>query len=161
MITLLPLLVIMFAYGCDQHGGYNPFQRFYNFATNFDIEYLKHQISNWSYGSAIFYLGIVLQLVVYSCVLPGEEIEGAPLRDGTRLKYKINGKLCWVCVYTMYSYVRKKKSYGCTSVSRYSFFHVASWTGLGHVLVGKGTLCRYCLILHFCFLLCLHLGLSP
>jgi len=42
-------------------------------------------------------------------VLPGEEIEGAPLRDGTRLKYKINGKLCWVCVYTVYSYVCKKK----------------------------------------------------
>lgn len=94
MVTLLPLLVLMFAYGCDQHGGYHPFQRFYNFATNFDIEYLKHEITNWSYGSAIFYLGIVLQLVVYSCVLPGEEIEGAPLRDGTRLKYKVNGKLC-------------------------------------------------------------------
>lgn len=92
MITLLPLLVVMFAYGCDQHGGYHPFLRFYNFVSNFDIEYLKREITNWSYGSAIFYLGIVLQLVVYSYVLPGEEIEGAPLRDGTRLKYKINGK---------------------------------------------------------------------
>ncbi|CEP11383.1 hypothetical protein [Parasitella parasitica] len=90
MLTLLPLLVILFAYGCDKSGGYHPFQRFYNFMTNFDIEFLKHELLSWSYGAAIFYLGIVLQLVVYSYALPGEEVEGAPLRDGTRLKYKIN-----------------------------------------------------------------------
>lgn len=97
MITLLPLLVIIFAYGCDKNGGYNPFQRFYNFMTNFDIEFLKEQVKNWSYGSAIFYFGIVLQLVVFSYALPGDEVEGAPLRDGTRLKYKINGKVNATC----------------------------------------------------------------
>lgn len=97
MITLLPLLVIIFAYGCDKNGGYNPFQRFYDFMTHFDVEFLKDQVKNWSYGSAIFYFGIVFQLVVFSYALPGDEIEGAPLRDGTRLKYKINGKANAIC----------------------------------------------------------------
>jgi hypothetical protein len=92
MITLLPLLVLMFAYGCDGTLGYYPFHRAYHFLTHFEVGAIIHELKNWSYGSALWYLGIVLQLAVYTIVLPGEEIEGAPLRDGSRLKYRINGK---------------------------------------------------------------------
>ncbi|KAI8372591.1 ergosterol biosynthesis ERG4/ERG24 [Choanephora cucurbitarum] len=90
MITLLPLLVLMFAYGCDPAFGYNPFGRTYEFLTHFNLYVVKDYLKNFHYGAALWYFSVVLQLVVYSVVLPGEEVEGAPLRNGTRLKYKIN-----------------------------------------------------------------------
>lgn len=92
MITCLPLLVIMFAYGCDRNGGYNPFTRLFQFLTNINKDDILYHLQNWSYGSALIYLGVVLQLAVYSHVLPGEEVKGVPLRDGTQLTYKVNGK---------------------------------------------------------------------
>lgn len=92
MITLLPLLVLMFAYGCDGTNGYHPFHRAYNFFAHFDVGKITDELKNWSYGSAIWYLVLVCQLAVFTHVLPGEEVEGVPLRDGSRLKYKTNGK---------------------------------------------------------------------
>ncbi|KAI9486850.1 MAG: ergosterol biosynthesis ERG4/ERG24 [Benjaminiella poitrasii] len=89
MIVFLPLLVLAFAYGCDKTG-YKPVERSYQFMSNFDKYALIDGLKNWHYGSVLFYLGIVLQLAVYSQALPGEEVEGVPLRDGRRLKYKIN-----------------------------------------------------------------------
>lgn len=47
-------------------------------------------IYNWNYGAALFYLGVLLQLVVLSIVLPAPEVEGVPLRDGSKLSYKPN-----------------------------------------------------------------------
>ncbi|KAI8889442.1 ERG4/ERG24 ergosterol biosynthesis protein [Backusella circina FSU 941] len=90
MIICLPILVLSFAYGCNREAGYYPFHRLYDTFTNFNFSVIKDSVSNWSYGGAVVYLAIVLQLGVYSMVLPGEEIEGPPLRDGTKLKYKIN-----------------------------------------------------------------------
>ncbi|KAI8372440.1 ergosterol biosynthesis ERG4/ERG24 [Blakeslea trispora] len=90
MITLLPLLVLMFAYGCGPTFGYNPFERTYEFLTHFNLDVIKEHLKNFHYGAVLWYFSVVLQLAVYSIVLPGEEVEGAPLRDGTRLKYKIN-----------------------------------------------------------------------
>ncbi|KAI7905251.1 ergosterol biosynthesis ERG4/ERG24 [Cokeromyces recurvatus] len=89
MILFLPVLVLTFAYGCDKTG-YNPLQRLYHFVMQFDINRMIDNLKNWHYGSALFYLGIVLQLAAYSHALPGEVVEGVPLRDGRRLKYKIN-----------------------------------------------------------------------
>ncbi|KAI8968396.1 ergosterol biosynthesis ERG4/ERG24 [Mycotypha africana] len=91
MIICLPILVLMFAYGCDRIGGYNPFQRFYsNFVIGFNMEQIIDYLKKWHWGAALFYLGIVTQLAVYSIAMPGEKVEGVPLRDGSRLKYKIN-----------------------------------------------------------------------
>lgn len=93
MIVFLPTLVLMFAYGCSRETGYNPFQRFYDFLTHFDLSLITFELKNWSYGSALWYLGVVLQLAVYTYALPGTEVEGERLRDGSRLKYKINGNI--------------------------------------------------------------------
>lgn len=92
MIIFLPILVLSFAYGCNKKVGYYPFHQLYNFVSDFNFETIKNTVKNWSYGSAIFYLAIISQLAVFTFALPGEEIEGERLRDGTRLKYKINGK---------------------------------------------------------------------
>jgi hypothetical protein len=83
----------MFAYGCNREIGYNPFFKFYDFLSHFDFSLITFELKNWSYGSAIWYLGVVLQLAVYTLVLPGTEVEGERLRDGSRLKYKINGNM--------------------------------------------------------------------
>jgi hypothetical protein len=93
MIIFLPVLVLGFAYGCNREAGYYPFHRLYELVTNFEFSVVKDAVMNWNYGGAVVYLAIVLQLAVYSIVLPGEEVDGAPLRDGTRLKYKVNGKV--------------------------------------------------------------------
>lgn len=93
MILLLPTLVLMFAYGCSRDSGYNPFERSYHLLTNFELSRITHELKNWSWGSSIWYLGLVVQLAVYTFALPGTEVEGERLRDGSRLKYKINGKI--------------------------------------------------------------------
>ncbi|CAO3649346.1 unnamed protein product [Mucor hiemalis] len=90
MILLLPTLVLMFAYGCSRDSGYNPFERSYHLLTNFELSRITHELKNWSWGSSIWYLGLVVQLAVYTFALPGTEVEGERLRDGSRLKYKIN-----------------------------------------------------------------------
>lgn len=90
MIIFLPLLVILFAYGCNREGGYNPIQRLYHFLTHFELDAITYTLKNWHYGAALWYLVIVAQLAVYSIALPGTEVQGVPLRDGKRLKYKIN-----------------------------------------------------------------------
>lgn len=92
MIICLPIIVLMFTYGCDRTYGYQPFTRFYEFVTNFDMNVIFFNLSRWSYGAAVVYIVVILQLAVYSYALPGEEVEGVPLRDGSRLTYKINGK---------------------------------------------------------------------
>ena len=92
MIVFLPTLVLMFAYGCSKEAGYNPFTSFYKILANFETQTVLDKLKTWSWGSALWYLGVVTQLAVYTFVLPGSEIEGERLRDGSRLKYKINGK---------------------------------------------------------------------
>jgi hypothetical protein len=99
MITCLPLLVLMFAYGCDQSGGYNPFSRLYNFIIHFNIQNVLNSLQTWHYGAALIYLAVIAQLAVYSKVLPGDEVQGVPLRDGSRLNYKVNGNHKFMCLY--------------------------------------------------------------
>ncbi|KAG1462183.1 hypothetical protein G6F46_003690 [Rhizopus delemar] len=90
MMLFLPLLVILLSYACDREGGYSPFLRGYQALKSFELSHGLEQIKNWNYGSALWYLGIVCQLAIFSTVTPGEEVEGTLLRDGSRLKYKLN-----------------------------------------------------------------------
>lgn len=92
MIICLPILVLSFTYGCNKQAGYYPFHQLYDFVSHFNLDTIINTVQNWSYGSAIFYLAVISQLAVFTIALPGEEMEGERLRDGTRLKYKINGK---------------------------------------------------------------------
>lgn len=83
MILFLPLVVLLFS-GFNRENEY--------LLKQLDINSIWDQLKNWSYGSVAWYLAIVSQLAVFSTVTPGEEVEGTILRDGSRLKYKINGK---------------------------------------------------------------------
>ncbi|GAA5813095.1 hypothetical protein MFLAVUS_006563 [Mucor flavus] len=101
MIICLPILVLSFAYGCNKQAGYYPFHQLYNFVSHFNLDTIINTVKNWSYGSAIFYLAVISQLAVFTIALPGEEMEGERLRDGTRLKYKINATGCLQALTTM------------------------------------------------------------
>jgi hypothetical protein len=100
MIIFLPLLVIMFAYACNREQGYSALG-LVHFITHFDLSAITFAIKNWNYGAALFYLGIVAQLVVYSAALPGTEVEGIELRDGSKLKYKINAMTVFQSLITL------------------------------------------------------------
>ncbi|CAO3693497.1 unnamed protein product [Rhizopus stolonifer] len=81
MVLFLPLVVLLFS-SFNRENEY--------LLKQLDINSIWDQLKNWSYGSIIWYLAIVSQLAVFSTVTPGEEVEGTVLRDGSRLKYKIN-----------------------------------------------------------------------
>ncbi|KAI8976037.1 ergosterol biosynthesis ERG4/ERG24 [Pilobolus umbonatus] len=100
-ITVLPALVLTFAYGCNKELGYHPFYRLYTFITNFDVNVIVNTLKNWHYGTGILYIVFILQLVVFSVSLPGPEVEGVPLRDGTKLKYKTNALMVLQSVSTL------------------------------------------------------------
>ncbi|KAF7728458.1 erg24, C-14 sterol reductase [Apophysomyces ossiformis] len=90
----LPLLVLLFAFGCDDLG-YTPFERLHAFlsdllARRFDWELLLSLPLSWDYMSVLWYFTFLAQLVTFSVAMPGEVVEGTPLRDGTRLQYKFN-----------------------------------------------------------------------
>jgi delta14-sterol reductase len=60
------------------------------------LETFKAQWPGWEkiYSTEVFgyYCAWYLGLVALQFILPGKEILGVPLRDGSRLKYKINGQ---------------------------------------------------------------------
>lgn len=95
MIIFLPALLLLFAYGCDENG-YDAFHRLYAFGQRVadgqvSLSDVYNAILSWNPSTLLFYFGFVAQLVTFSTAMPGETIEGLPLRDGTRLKYKVNG----------------------------------------------------------------------
>ncbi|KAI7853410.1 ergosterol biosynthesis ERG4/ERG24 [Circinella umbellata] len=94
MITLLPLLVITFAFGCD-NSGYDPLHRLYAFTMDivegkFSWEMLASLVKSWKPWSILWVVGFLAQIITYSVALPGETVKGTKLRDGTRLEYKLN-----------------------------------------------------------------------
>ncbi|KAI9497841.1 ergosterol biosynthesis ERG4/ERG24 [Zychaea mexicana] len=94
MITLLPVLVLAFAFGCDSTG-YDPLHRLYAFASdivqgNFSWEMLSSLAASWKPSSLLWFLGFLAQIITYSIAMPGETVQGTKLRDGTRLTYKLN-----------------------------------------------------------------------
>lgn len=96
MVTLLPLLVLLFAFGCDS-SGYDPLTRGYRFLSDvaslqFDLSMLLSLITSWKPMALFGYVIFVAQLATFSISLPGEEVEGTQLRDGSKLMYKLNGK---------------------------------------------------------------------
>ncbi|KAI7875836.1 ergosterol biosynthesis ERG4/ERG24 [Mucor mucedo] len=101
MIVCLPMLVLAFTYGCNQTFGYKPFHALYEFFAQFNLDNVIHTLKNWNYGGAFLYLGIVVQLVVYTIALPGEQVEGERLRNGSRLTYKVNALTVFQGLVTM------------------------------------------------------------
>jgi hypothetical protein len=96
MVTLLPLLVLLFAFGCDS-SGYDPLTRGYRFLSDVaglqvDVGMLWSLITSWKPMALFGYAIFVAQLVTFSISLPGEEVEGTQLRDGSKLTYRLNGR---------------------------------------------------------------------
>ncbi|KAI9274419.1 ergosterol biosynthesis ERG4/ERG24 [Phascolomyces articulosus] len=94
MVIFLPILVITFAFGCD-NTGYNPIHRLYAFTSDivegkFSWEMFVSLVTSWKPWSIVWVIGFLAQIITYSIALPGEMVQGTKLRDGTRLTYKLN-----------------------------------------------------------------------
>ncbi|KAL0095569.1 lamin-B receptor-like protein [Phycomyces blakesleeanus] len=91
MTTVLPVLVLFFAVGCDSTG--YPSKLLLHdhkafFAKMMTPEYLGQLYDPMAFG---VYVAFVALLAIFSLVLPGDVWPGSQLRDGTHLKYKMNG----------------------------------------------------------------------
>lgn len=95
--TLVPFFTYVFAYGCSETAGGCP-RSFYELPTSFmqtvtDVDWWKAQ---WDpHGFAAYFAWYAFTVVAWA-VLPGEWVEGLPLRTGQKLKYKINGACFYV-----------------------------------------------------------------
>ncbi|KAG1176622.1 hypothetical protein G6F70_000817 [Rhizopus microsporus] len=91
MVTILPLLVLFLATCCDATG-YPSRDLFVDWKG-----YLQHKFSVEQLFSLfdkqvfMIYCGYVAALALFYIILPGDNVPGTVLRDGTRLKYKLNG----------------------------------------------------------------------
>lgn len=98
MVVFLPILVLFFATCCDATG--YPSQAFRDdwqsaLASKLSVDFLK---SLWDPYAFVVYVGFVTALAVFYVILPGDYIPGTVLRNGGRLKYRMNGKAGIVCV---------------------------------------------------------------
>lgn len=92
MIVLLPILVLFLSTCCD-YTGY-PSQTFKDdwknaLLSKFTIDFL-YQLFDPS--AFLVYIGYVATLAFFYMVLPGKNASGATLRDGSVIRYRINGK---------------------------------------------------------------------
>lgn len=96
MITLLPIVVLAFAFGCDA-SGYDPLQRSYALFTDlvkgkFSWDIIFSMATSWNISALFWYIMFIAQLVTFAIAMPGDTVQGTKLRDGSRLTYKLNGK---------------------------------------------------------------------
>lgn len=96
MITLLPIVVLAFAFGCDA-SGYDPLQRSYAFFSDlvkgkFSWDIIFSMVTSWNISALFWYIMFIAQLVTFAIAMPGDTVQGTKLRDGSRLTYKLNGK---------------------------------------------------------------------
>jgi len=91
IILIVPILVYSLHYGCsDQNGCPSPLISITNLdvSTFGDPDFWK---SLWDTEAMLVYLSWYTFCVVSWAVLPGDWVEGLPMRNGKRMKYKING----------------------------------------------------------------------
>ncbi|KAI9471983.1 MAG: ergosterol biosynthesis ERG4/ERG24 [Benjaminiella poitrasii] len=91
MVVCLPVLVLFFATCCDSTG--YPSQAFRDdwkttVLSKFTLDYLK---SIWDPSAFMVYVGFVALLAFFYLILPGDNVPGTMLRDGNRIKYRMNG----------------------------------------------------------------------
>ena len=92
IILIVPVLVYSLYFGCsDQSGCPSPFTSI----KELDVSTLRNPNfwkSLWDTEAMLAYLAWYAFCVVSWAVLPGDWIEGLPMRNGQRMKYKINGR---------------------------------------------------------------------
>ncbi|KAI9020876.1 ergosterol biosynthesis ERG4/ERG24 [Phycomyces nitens] len=91
MTTVLPILVLFFAVGCDKTG--YPSQLLLHDPKAFLDKMMTAEYFGQLYDPLAFgvYVAFVAMLAIFSILLPGDVWPGSKLRDGTSLKYKMNG----------------------------------------------------------------------
>jgi hypothetical protein len=92
MIVCLPILVLFFASCCDATG--YPAKAFWDDWQSFLSAKLTKDFLFSLYDPSAFvvYVGYVAILAIFYVILPGDNIPGTTLRDGSRYKYRMNGK---------------------------------------------------------------------
>ncbi|CEI90830.1 hypothetical protein RMCBS344292_05140 [Rhizopus microsporus] len=91
MVTVLPLLVLFLATCCDATG-YPSRDLFVDWKGYLQYKFSVEQlVSLFDKQVFMIYCGYVAALALFYIILPGDNVPGTVLRDGTRLKYKLNG----------------------------------------------------------------------
>ncbi|KAJ1567258.1 hypothetical protein HK096_010455 [Nowakowskiella sp. JEL0078] len=88
-VILVPTIIISVHLLCNNDIGCLPF----NYAPNFSLSTLSSLLSLNAFLAIIAWY--VLHIVLH-IVLPGEWVDGTELRNGKKLKYKINAFLCFL-----------------------------------------------------------------
>lgn len=91
MVVLLPIIVLFLATCCDSTG--YPSQAFRDdwkstILSKLSMDFL---ISLYDPFAFAVYVGFVAMLAVFYVVLPGDNIPGTQLRNGSKFKYRMNG----------------------------------------------------------------------
>jgi len=92
IILIVPVLVYSLYFGCsDQNGCPSPLVSVRNLdaSTLVNPNFWKDL---WDTEATLVYLIWYTFCVVSWAVLPGDWVEGLPMRNGKRMKYKINGR---------------------------------------------------------------------
>ncbi|KAI8382992.1 ergosterol biosynthesis ERG4/ERG24 [Blakeslea trispora] len=90
-VTVLPILVLLFATCCDKTG--YPSKAFMEDPLSVISAKLSPRslISLYDRSAFIVYFAFVSMQALFYIILPGDLMPGTQLRDGTRLKYRMNG----------------------------------------------------------------------
>ena len=106
LITIgVPLTTYLLYFGCSQQNGCPPpWTSIKNPEILDTLQTLEFWRSLWDTEAALMYLGWYAFCVIAWLVLPGDWIEGTLMRDGKKMKYKINGT-CFYAVYLSKSYL--------------------------------------------------------
>ncbi|OZJ05442.1 hypothetical protein BZG36_01634 [Bifiguratus adelaidae] len=91
MMIGLPILTIFFAKFCNENGC--PPTEFFHASLQdvqewFSLETLQALFDPMAFA---VYSAYIIALIVFYFALPGDRVEGAPLRNGKKLTYKVNG----------------------------------------------------------------------
>lgn len=88
----------------------------------------------WDTQAALIYLGWYAFCVVAWAVLPGDYVEGAPLRTGEKKMYKINGRPA-LCIYLRYALTRLSILNIPTRPGHHFWNHLSLWPRELHILL--------------------------
>ena len=115
IVVGLPLLVFIFANYCGRDGW--PSAQLVGAVAAGDAAALLRRVAAdvaaaWRLEALLAYVAYFLAYVLLSLVVPGPEKLGAPLPDGRRLSYKLNGLRCQAVVVAAALYLQLARPFG-------------------------------------------------
>jgi hypothetical protein len=105
MVVCLPILVLFFATCCDATG--YPSQAFRDdwksaVLSKLSIDFIY---SLFDFSAFVVYTGFVALLALFYIILPGNVSPGTQLRDGSRIRYRLNGIISFYCYLLTYIFL--------------------------------------------------------